>query len=63
MKKIIAKQDFILNGKKYITGDEVEVRDIQMVIKLNEKGFIEPLSYKDIVLVERELKSKKNIGG
>ena len=30
-------------------------------MKKNENGFIEPLDYKDLVLIERELKNKKNI--
>ena len=58
MKKIIAKKDFILNDKNYIVGDEVELKDINAIKKLNEKGFIEPLTYKDLVLIERELNDK-----
>ena len=56
MEKIIAKKDFVLEGKKYITGDEIELKDINVIRKLNEQGFIEPLSYKDLVIIERELK-------
>ena len=59
MKKIIAKVDFVLNNKRYIAGDEVEITDIEKIIKLNEKGFIEPLSYKDIVLLTRDNKKTK----
>lgn len=59
MKEIIAKKDFTFNGIDYITGDKIEVKDIKAVIMLNEKGFIEPLSYKDLVLIERELNKKK----
>ena len=59
MKKVIAKKDFILGSTSYIAGDEVETNNIDLIIKLNEKGFIEPLEYKDIVLIERELKKKK----
>lgn len=59
MKEIIAKKDFTFNGIDYITGDKIEVKDIKVVIMLNEKGFIEPLSYKDLVLIERELNKKK----
>ncbi len=55
MKKIIAKMDFIFEDKNYITGDEIEVRDIVKIRKLNELGYIEPLSYKDLVLIEREI--------
>lgn len=60
MKKIIAKKDFVLNGKKYITGDEIELQDIEIITKLNEKGFVEPLSYKDLVIIEREYQEEKN---
>lgn len=59
MKKIIAKVDFVLNGKRYIAGDEIEITDIEKIIKLNEKGFIEPLSYKDIVLLTRNNEKTK----
>lgn len=59
MKKVIAKKDFIFNGKNYIVGDEIETKDINVIITLNEKGFIEPLEYKDLVFIERELKKEK----
>lgn len=60
MKKIIAKKDFSFNGKNYIIGDEIETSDINVIRKLNEKGFIEPLDYKDLVIIERELTKKEN---
>ena len=60
MTKVIAKKDFILNGKNYIIGDEIETKDINLIRKLNEKGFIEPLDYKDLVILERELTKEKN---
>lgn len=59
MIKVIAKKDFILNGKNYITGDEIETKDIKTIAELNEKGFIEPLSYKDLVLLERQIENEK----
>lgn len=58
--KIIAKKDFSMNGKNYIEGDELTNLTIQEIVKLNEKGFIEPLSYKDLVLIQREFENKKN---
>lgn len=60
MKKIIAKKDFVLNDKKYVVGDEIEIQDIEKITKLNELGFIEPLTYKDLVIIERELTENKN---
>ena len=60
MKKIIAQKDFILNGVDYIQGDEIKNLTYQEIVKLNEKGFIEPLEYKDLVFIKREIEYKKN---
>ena len=61
MKKLIAKKDFTIDNCTYIVGDEVNVKDISVIKKLNEKGFIEPLDFKELVIIERELKnSTKN---
>ena len=57
MKKLIAKKDFTVDGLPFVKGDEVNVTDISIVKKLNEKGFIEPLNFKDLVIIERELKN------
>lgn len=59
MKKVIAKKDFVLNNNKYIVGDEIEILDIEKIAKLNEMGYIEPLSYRDLVLIDREIKKEK----
>ena len=40
--------NFELNGVFYEAGDEVEVENKDQLIKLNEKGFIEPLTPKQI---------------
>lgn len=61
MKKIIAKIDFELNGDSYIAGDEIKTTDYKVIAKLNEKGYIEPLTYKDLVLIKRELDNSKKI--
>lgn len=57
MKKLIAKKDFTVDDCTYIVGDEVNVKDISVIKKLNEKGFIEPLNFKELVIIERELKN------
>lgn len=57
--KIIARIDFTANNKKYIAGDELENLSYEQIVKLNEMGFIEPLNYKDLVLLKRELDNKK----
>ena len=59
MKKVIAKIDFTTNNEEYIVGDEINNLSYEQIVKLNEKGFIEPLSYKDLVLIKRELEKKK----
>jgi hypothetical protein len=59
VKKLIAKKDFVINNVAYIKGDEVNIKDISVVRKLNEKGFIEPLNFKELVILERELNNKK----
>lgn len=45
---IKATKDFTLNGIAYEKGDQVEVKTKEDLIKLNEKGFIEPLTLKQI---------------
>ena len=59
MKKIIAKINFTSNIGSYVAGEEISGLNYNQIVKLNEKGFIEPLDYKDLVLLERELKEKK----
>ena len=58
MKTIKAKKDFTLDGVEYLEGDEIKTKDIKTISRLNEKGFIEPLSRKEMILLERELKSE-----
>ena len=61
MKKVIAKVNFTTNIGNYIAGDEITDLTYEQIVKLNEKGFIEPLEYKDLVLIERELNNKKKV--
>ena len=62
--KIIAKMDFNANGTFYAKGDEVKVNTKEQIIKLNEMGFIEPISQKDIQNFGKEIKveSKPKFG-
>lgn len=46
--KPIAKKNFNLNSIFYEIGDEVKINNKKELIKLNEKGFIQPLSPKEI---------------
>lgn len=59
MKKVIARIDFTANGKYYIKGDELNKLTYEQIVKLNEQGFIEPLEYRDLVLIKRELEKPK----
>jgi hypothetical protein len=58
--KIIAKKDFTSSFGDFIQGDELKNLTYEQIVKLNEKGFIEPLSYKDLVLIKRELENPKS---
>lgn len=46
--KPIAKKDCNVGGIFYEKGDEIEVKDKNVLIRLNELGFIEPLTPKQI---------------
>ena len=61
MKKVIAKVDFTSNIGNYIAGDEIENLTYDQIVKLNEKGLIEPLDFKDLTLIKRELEKPKSI--
>lgn len=58
--KIIAKKNFTYKDKGYIKGDELINLALAEIVKLNEKGFIEPLTYENLVMLEREFENKKN---
>lgn len=57
--KIIAKHDFTSNIGNFIAGDEIKNLTYEQIVKLNELGFIEPLDYKDLVLIKRELEKEE----
>ena len=61
MKKVIAKKDFTTNIGNYIAGDEITGLTYEQIVKLNELGFIEPLEYRDLVLIKRELERKNKV--
>lgn len=54
--KLIASKSFNLNGVFYEAGNEVTVANKDELIRLNEKGFIEPLTPKQIQEFENEPK-------
>lgn len=60
-KKVIAAKDFNANGKYYFAGDELKGLNLEQILKLQRLGFIEPLDFKDIVLIANENKKEKII--
>jgi hypothetical protein len=59
--EIIAKKDFTIDDKQYEKGDIVKVNknNIDYIWKLNEKGFIEPITVKDINKLYNEILNSK----
>lgn len=56
---IIVKKPIDINGIIYDIGDEITNISKQALIKLNEKGYIEPLTIKDIQNFGKEEKKPK----
>lgn len=62
--KLIIQRDFVLNGEYYFKNDEIEpnkIGTIQDISRLNENGFIKPLSLKELIKLENEMKQPKKI--
>lgn len=60
--KLIIQRNFVLNGVYYFENDEIapeEIGTIKDISRLNENGFIKPLSLKELVKLEQELKQNK----
>lgn len=56
--KLIANQTFVLNDEYYFENDEVKVNDFDTIVRLNEKGFIKPLTLKELVELKKDIQSK-----
>lgn len=59
MKPIKARILFSHKGIWYEKGDEVKVETKEELVKLNEKGFIEPLTFKEIENFGKEETKKR----
>ena len=62
--KLVIQRDFVLNGEYYFKNDEIEpdkIGIIKDIARLNENGFIKPLSLKEMIKLEQELKQTKKI--
>ena len=58
MKILKAKTDFCFKGTWYSENDDVPVYTVEDLVKLNEKGFVEPQTIKDIQNFTKD--NKKN---
>lgn len=62
--KLTIQRDFVLNGVYYFENDEIEpnkIGTIKDISRLNENGFIKPLSLKELLQLEKELKQTNKI--
>ena len=62
--KLIANKDFTLNGSYYFENDEIapeKIGTIRDISRLNENGFIKPISLKELLQLEKELKQPNKI--
>ena len=60
MKPLKAKKNFNVNGIYYEKGEPIEeLLPMNIVNKLNEEGYIEPLTLKELIQYEKE--SKKEV--
>ena len=62
--KLTIQKDFVLNGVYYFENDEIEpekIGTIKDISRLNENGFIKPLSLKELIKLESEMKQPKKI--
>lgn len=63
MKKIIAAMDFTLQSKKFNKDKEVKVNSKEELIRLNERGFIEPFSMQEIEEYFKDNKKESDNNG
>ena len=62
--KLTIQRDFVLNGVYYFENDEIEPEEIgtiKDISRLNENGFIKPLSLKELIKLESEMEQSKKI--
>ena len=62
MIKILASKDFYYRGEYILKDEEIKNLPFESIVALNEKGFIQPLSTKELIIIKRELKKEENNG-
>lgn len=60
MKKIIATKDFTLNGNLYKKDSEIQITNVNDLVKLNEYGFIKPLTIKEIHNLNKQSQKRED---
>lgn len=60
MKKLIAKKDFTIDDIFFAQDEEVKGMSYEQIVKLNEKGFINPLTRKELKDIKNDLVLNKN---
>lgn len=63
MKSLKIKKDFTLKSKSYFENDNIDDKEfeIEEIINLNEKGYIQPLTQKEIISLIEERKNKNKM--
>lgn len=61
MKTIEIKRECNIKGKKYMVGDifKPTKEDMSLICRLNENGFIEPLTKEELIEISNNFKPKK----
>lgn len=61
MVQLEIKENFRHNNKLYEKDNKINAKefDIETIIKINEKGYIKSLTYKELIEIENELKENK----
>lgn len=59
--ELIANKEFTLNGKYYEKDDVVKVNNFEELKLLNEKGFIKPLTRKELETYFDKSKKEKEL--
>lgn len=60
--KLIVQKEFTYHNKFYSKLDEIDSKEIKFedIVKMNEKGFIEPLTTQELMLLKKDSEIVKN---
>lgn len=59
--KLIVQKEFTYHNKFYSSNDEIDSKEINFedIVKMNEKGFINPLTTREVMLIKKESEISK----